>query len=131
MRKLSLGDIVDLRAYERERDAFRARIIALKRRRRVGVGPVITLLFENRENLGIADLKRYARTAGLDGTLHDLRQFDPLGHMVGVHGRDAAQHAHAGKADAPSGTTRELAEALGGGRPEQVGRAGGEDARPP
>jgi len=29
------------------------------------------LLFENRENLGTADLKRYARTAGLDGNRFD------------------------------------------------------------
>ena len=36
-RKLVLDDIADLRAYERERDEFRARIIALKKRRRVGV----------------------------------------------------------------------------------------------
>ena len=35
--KLTLDDIVDLRAYEREREEFRARIIELKSRRRVAL----------------------------------------------------------------------------------------------
>ena len=45
---LTLEDIADQRAYERERDEFRQRVIAAKQRRRVSVGPVITLVFENR-----------------------------------------------------------------------------------
>lgn len=49
--KLALADIADLRAYERERDQFRAHIIALKQRRRVGVGPIVTLVFENRDTM--------------------------------------------------------------------------------
>jgi hypothetical protein len=47
MAKLTLDDIADLRAYEREREAFRERVIALKRDRRIGLGPVLTLVFEN------------------------------------------------------------------------------------
>ena len=43
--KLLLNDIADLRAYEQSRRAFRARIIELKKRRRVGVGPIVTLVF--------------------------------------------------------------------------------------
>jgi hypothetical protein len=50
-RKLALGDIADLRAYERERAEFRAQVIALKKRRRVHVGPIITLVFENRDTI--------------------------------------------------------------------------------
>jgi hypothetical protein len=49
MRKLTLADLADPIAYERERSAFRARIIALKQNRRVPVGDCITLVFENRE----------------------------------------------------------------------------------
>ncbi len=49
--KLTLDDISDLRAYERERDEFRAHVIALKKRRRVQVGPVVTLVFENRDTI--------------------------------------------------------------------------------
>lgn len=49
MRKLCLADIADLTAYERERPEFRARVIALKKHRRVPVGDCITLVFENRD----------------------------------------------------------------------------------
>jgi len=49
--KLTLADIADLRAYEREREGFRARIIELKKRRRVPVGPVVTVVFENRDTV--------------------------------------------------------------------------------
>jgi Protein of unknown function (DUF3501) len=48
---LTLDDIVESRAYEREREEFRARIIALKKVRRVAVGPVVTMVFENRETI--------------------------------------------------------------------------------
>jgi hypothetical protein len=50
-RKLTLDDIVDPRAYERERADFRDGIIRLKKRRRVAVGPIVTLLFENRDTI--------------------------------------------------------------------------------
>jgi Protein of unknown function (DUF3501) len=45
---LTLDDIADQRAYEREREAFRAQVIAVKKLRRISVGPVISLTFENR-----------------------------------------------------------------------------------
>lgn len=43
---LGVGDILDLRAYERVRDDYRRRIIELKRRRRVALGPIVTVVFE-------------------------------------------------------------------------------------
>jgi hypothetical protein len=46
MTVLTLGDVLDLRAYERVRDQYRAQIIALKRTRRVALGPLMTLVFE-------------------------------------------------------------------------------------
>jgi hypothetical protein len=49
--KLTLDDIADLRAYERERDEFRDHVIALKKKRRIAVGPIVTILFENRETV--------------------------------------------------------------------------------
>lgn len=45
---LTLADISDQRAYERERDEFRRRVIEVKKLRRVSIGPVITVTFENR-----------------------------------------------------------------------------------
>jgi hypothetical protein len=49
--KLTLDDIADLRAYEREREQFRDHVIALKKKRRVGIGPVVTVVFENRDTV--------------------------------------------------------------------------------
>jgi hypothetical protein len=45
--RLTLADIADSRAYERERESFRAAVIALKKVRRVGIGPFVTVVFEN------------------------------------------------------------------------------------
>lgn len=47
MVKLTLDDIAEPRAYERQRAAFREEVIAAKRLRRIGLGPVLTLVFEN------------------------------------------------------------------------------------
>jgi hypothetical protein len=44
--RLTLDDLLDLRAYERVRDDYRAQVIALKRNRRVGLGRIMTLVFE-------------------------------------------------------------------------------------
>ena len=52
MRKLTVDDIVDHRAYEREREAFRADIIAIKKRRRIALGDFVTIVFENTEANG-------------------------------------------------------------------------------
>ena len=51
MAKLNLGDIVDLREYERERDGYRRSIIALKSIRRISLGNFVTVVFENRETV--------------------------------------------------------------------------------
>ena len=51
MKKVQLSDIRNIYEYEKVRDAFRRRIIELKRRRRVQVGPHLALLFENRETV--------------------------------------------------------------------------------
>ena len=51
MRKLTVDDIVDHRAYERERAELRARIIAMKRHRRIGLGDLLTITFENTDTM--------------------------------------------------------------------------------
>lgn len=50
-RKLKLADIADVRAYERERADFRAKVMETKRRRRISFGTIITLMFENHETM--------------------------------------------------------------------------------
>ncbi|MDA8392573.1 MAG: DUF3501 family protein [Actinomycetota bacterium] len=48
---LSLSDIADLRAYERVRQEVRSRVIELKKSRRVRLGDLVTVVFENRETV--------------------------------------------------------------------------------
>ena len=43
---LTLDDVLDLRAYERVREEYRAQVIARKRLRRVALGPIMTVVFE-------------------------------------------------------------------------------------
>lgn len=51
MKVITVHDLIPYEEYERQREAFRAKIIALKQRRRISLGPLITLVFENRETL--------------------------------------------------------------------------------
>jgi hypothetical protein len=51
MKLLTRDDLLSIDEYERQRDAYRSRIIALKQRRRLTLGPLITLVFENRDTL--------------------------------------------------------------------------------
>src|SRR5215213_7045028 len=77
---LTLDDIADARAYERERDAFRAHIIDLKKRRRVGVGPFVTLLFENRDTIRfqIQEMARAEKIITDEGIQTELDIYNPL-----------------------------------------------------
>ena len=80
MTKLTLDDISDLRAYEREREAFRTSVIALKKRRRVHVGPVITLVFENRETIRfqIQEMARVEKLISDEAIEGELAAYNPL-----------------------------------------------------
>jgi hypothetical protein len=51
VKPLGPADLLDLIAYERERERTRARIIELKRPRRIAVGPELTFVFENRDTV--------------------------------------------------------------------------------
>ncbi|MBH0191663.1 MAG: DUF3501 family protein [Nitrospira sp.] len=51
MKQLIQADLLSTTDYERQRESFRARIIELKRRRRIALGPLITMVFENRDTL--------------------------------------------------------------------------------
>ncbi|HUY07477.1 MAG TPA: DUF3501 family protein [Acidimicrobiales bacterium] len=75
MNKLSLGDISDVRAYEREREDFRREVIALKKLRRIGVGPIVTVVFENRTTMRfqiqeMARAEKILSDAALEKELH-------------------------------------------------------------
>ena len=51
MKPLTRQDLQAPDEYERQRESYRSRIITLKQRRRLSLGPLITLVFENRETL--------------------------------------------------------------------------------
>jgi len=51
MNQLTPNDLLPPDEYERQREAYRQTIIDLKRRRRIGIGEKITMVFENRETL--------------------------------------------------------------------------------
>lgn len=80
MPKLTLDDISDLRAYERERDEFRRSVIALKRLRRVPLGDFLTLVFENTQTIRF-QIQEMARAEKLlsDAAIEtELRTYNPL-----------------------------------------------------
>ena len=78
--KLTLDDIADARAYERERETFREQVIALKKRRRVGVGPFVSFVFENRDTIRfqIQEMARAERILTDEGIQVELDIYNPL-----------------------------------------------------
>lgn len=79
-RKLALHDIADLRAYEREREAFRSHVIALKKARRVGVGPIVTVMFENRDTMRfqIQEMARVEKILSDEAIQHEVDTYNAL-----------------------------------------------------
>lgn len=80
MGKLVLGDIADMRAYEREREEFRQKIIEIKRTRRVSVGPIVTVSFENRDTVRfqVQEMARAERMSTDEQIQHELDVYNPL-----------------------------------------------------
>jgi hypothetical protein len=79
-RELTLDDIADHRAYERERDEFRREVIAAKKVRRVTVGPVITLTFESRLTMRfqIQEMARAEKMVSDEQIQHELDVYNRL-----------------------------------------------------
>jgi Protein of unknown function (DUF3501) len=77
---LTLDDIVDQRAYERERHEFRSRVIAAKKLRRISVGPVITLTFESRLTMRfqVQEMARAEKMITDDQIQHELDVYNRL-----------------------------------------------------
>jgi len=80
MRKLTMADIKDLREYERERKAFRAEIIATKKRRRIPVGDLTTIVFENAATMRfqIQEMARAERMLRDEQIAHELETYNDL-----------------------------------------------------
>lgn len=80
MTPLAKADLLSYEDYERTRDAFRKRIIALKQRRRLSVGDKITLIFENRETIQfqIQEMIRAERIVDPDKVQVELEVYNAL-----------------------------------------------------
>ena len=79
-RKLTIDDILDLRAYERVRDESRAEVIELKKLRRITLGPVLTLMFENRVTMRsqIHEMIRAEKVMRDEQVMEELQAYNPL-----------------------------------------------------
>jgi hypothetical protein len=80
MRKLTLDDVPELRAYSKQRDELRRAVIALKARRRVAVGPVVTFVFENTDTARwqVCEMVRTERIATEEGVETEIKIYNEL-----------------------------------------------------
>ena len=80
MRKLTMDDISDLREYERTRDDFRRSIIELKKRRRVPLGDIVTLVFENVDTMRwqVQEMARVERMLRDEQIAHEVATYNEL-----------------------------------------------------
>lgn len=82
MRDLTLDDIKDLREYERERDEFRRHIVAMKKRRRVQLGDLLTITYENTDTMRfqiqeMARIERMLTDEQIEQEVETYKQFIP------------------------------------------------------
>ena len=80
MNKLTIDDIKDLREYERERDEFRRHIVAMKKRRRVQLGDLLTITFENTDTMRfqIQEMARIERMLTDEQIRNELDTYNQL-----------------------------------------------------
>jgi len=78
VRKMSVDDIADLRAYERERVDLRPRVVEIKRRRRVALGELMTILFENTETMRwqVQEMARAERMLRDEQIAHEVETYN-------------------------------------------------------
>ncbi len=80
MQKLQRSDLYNLETYAAERSAFRARVLAHKRNRKVELGAHVSLLFEDRLTLQyqIQEMLRIERIFEAAGIEEELDSYNPL-----------------------------------------------------
>jgi len=80
LKKVTRGDIKDILAYEKTRPEERARIIALKKNRRIEAGRRISVVFENRETVifQIQEMMRVERIVKEEAIKDELRAYNGL-----------------------------------------------------
>jgi len=80
IRPVTLDDIIGRDRYERVRDEFRRRIIALKKRRRLTVGDKVSFVFENTDTVlfQILEMLRAESISDLDGVRAEIEVYNEL-----------------------------------------------------
>jgi len=80
MKKLVPEDLLDIAAYEKVREQRLDSVIRLKKHRRVAVGPLVTLVFENRETIRsqIQEMMRAERLVKDDAIQAELDVYNAL-----------------------------------------------------
>jgi hypothetical protein len=80
MQKLTPDDLMTLERYARERAAFRTRVIAHKKVRKLGVGPNTTWLFEDRLTIQyqVQEILRTEKIFEHEGIVEELEAYNPL-----------------------------------------------------
>jgi len=80
MERVKQSEVVDIAAYEKIRPAFRARVLADKERRRLGVGPAFTFLFENHLSVlyQVQEMMRTERIVDAQAIAHELETYNEL-----------------------------------------------------
>lgn len=80
MKPVERGEVLGLAEYEKIRDAFRARVIEEKKRRRVRLGPSASCVFENRDTalMQIQEMLRTERISREASVLHEIETYNQL-----------------------------------------------------
>jgi Protein of unknown function (DUF3501) len=80
MRKLAVDDILDLREYERVRADVRREIIELKKRRRIGLGEFVSVVFENTETMRfqVQEMARAEKMLRAEQIAHEVATYNSL-----------------------------------------------------
>jgi len=80
MPQIAADSLMTLEAYARERNAFRARVIAHKKHRKVPVGEHVTLIFEDELTIRyqVQEMLRIERIFEEDGIRGELAAYNPL-----------------------------------------------------
>ena len=80
MRKITRADVRGPRLYSGFRDDLRKRAIEVKRPRRIGVGPIVTLVFENRTTVlfQIEEMLRVEHIEDDAGIQHEIDTYNEL-----------------------------------------------------
>jgi len=80
MKPISGDEVLNLHEYEIARPEFRQRVIERKRRRRVALGPIMTLVFENRDTVlfQIQEMLRIERIVRPEKVQEELDVYNEL-----------------------------------------------------